>query len=125
MQTNTPTPTATRPPAPTATSGAGGGNSAFDTSVCPTKLDPLGRSQCGAQIHFCDTWVGGFCNDYRTKQTTMEMPFPQPGDATSVDCLSSTNAGQTSWLPYYVPTNNSDNTDVAGSEIIPAPARFP
>jgi hypothetical protein len=122
-RTNTPSPTATRPPAPTATTGAGGGNSTFDTSVCPTKLDPLGRSQCGAQIHFCDTWVGGFCNDYRTKQTTMEVPFPQPGDATSLDCLGSTDAGQISSLPYYVPSDMTefDPGEVPGSELIPSP----
>jgi hypothetical protein len=114
-------PAAPPPAAPRAGAAVSSALSNFDTQVCPAAIDGFGHSQCGADIHFCDTWVGGFCNDYRTKQTTDAVAFPQPGDAVSLDCLSSTNAGQTDALPYYVPTNNTDNTDVAGSQIIPFP----
>lgn len=107
------------PPAPPGP--ASGSASNFDTTVCPQKLDALGRSQCGSPPRFCDTWSGGFCNDYRTKQTTAEVAFPQPGDGTSLDCLSSTNAGQTADLPYYVTTNNAENSDVSGAQTIPFP----
>ena len=109
-------------PAPNAAESMMSGEApgSFD-AACAGKLNPKGVTQCGDPRYFCDTWAGGSCNDYRTKQTTMDAAFPQPGDGTSLDCLSSTNAGQTSWLPYYVPTNNSDNTDVAGYELIPSP----
>ncbi|MBF6599354.1 MAG: hypothetical protein IVW36_02450 [Dehalococcoidia bacterium] len=107
------------PSAPPA--AASGPASNFDTTVCPQKLDVLGRSQCGSPPRFCDTWSGGFCNDYRTKQTTAEVAFPQPGDGASLDCLSSTNAGQTAELPYYVTTNNAENSDVSGAQTIPFP----
>lgn len=115
--TSTAVPTATNTAQPTATP-----NGDFEATYC-TATDVYGHSVCGNPPNFCDTWVGGFCNDYRNKQTpkTDPQPFPQPGDAVSLDCLGSTNAGQTSWLPYYVPTNNADNTDVAGSQIIPFP----
>lgn len=106
------------PAAESMTSGQATGS--FDVA-CAGKLNPSGITQCGDSRNFCDTWAGGFCNDYRTKQTTMNDTFPQASDAVSLDCLSSTNAGQTSWLPYYVPTNNSDNTDVPGYELIPSP----
>ena len=112
-------PTSTPGVVPTATMGSG----SFD-AACAGKLNPKGVTQCGEPRNFCDTWAGGFCNDYRTKQTTMDAAFPQAGDAVSLDCLSSTNAGQTSWLPYYVPTNNTDNTDVPGYELIPSPCGF-
>ncbi len=101
--------------------------------VCNTTLDASGQSQCGSSRlipvdrFFCDRWFAfgsaGVCQDFRDKHAD-EQAFPQPSDEASLDCLSSTSAAQTSGLPYYVPTNNSDNTDVPGSELIPFPCGF-
>ncbi|MBF6599353.1 MAG: hypothetical protein IVW36_02445 [Dehalococcoidia bacterium] len=122
--TPTPRPTAapTATPTPTLPSGAG---DSFDAAVCGAKTQPNGQSVCGQPPRFCDTWVGGFCNDYRSKQTlnTNPQPFPQPGDAASLDCLSSTSAGQTSSLPYYLPTDMTEwePGEVPGAQIVPSP----
>lgn len=108
----------------------------FELNDCATNRDPAGNSQCGHtpgnpdDYYFCDRWTGGFCNDYRYIQlnnATGEREFgTDPRDSVSVDCLSSTNAGQTSWLPYYVPTNMTawDASDVPGKQDIPFPCAF-
>ena len=122
--TSTPMPAAA-PAAQAAGSMAAGGEAVGEfRAACAGKLNPKGDTQCGDPPSFCDTWVGGFCNDYRTKQTTTDATFPQPADAVSLDCLSSTNANQVDSLPYYLPTDNSGNMDVPGAELIPFPCGF-
>lgn len=88
--TSTPSPTAppapgtTPTPAPTYTGG----------SPCTTN--------CGQPRFFCDTWSGGFCDDYRNKYTLQPVAFPGPGDPYSFDVLSTT-------VPGYFPAQLNDS----------------
>jgi hypothetical protein len=75
-----PTATPTRP-APTPTSSSG--------FTCP--LNPAGGNQCGTPRYFCDTWGGGFCDDFRDVQTATHIPFPRPTDPYSVDLMDPTD----------------------------------
>ncbi len=63
---------------------------AFEQGVCATTLDPSGQSQCGNPIGFCDTWPGGFCDDFRDEQHTDHRMFAMPGEPYSLDILSTT-----------------------------------
>lgn len=46
---------------------------------------------CGEPRYFCDTWGGGFCDDYRTKTSgATRVAFPAPGDPYSFDAFSTT-----------------------------------
>ncbi len=105
---NTPTPTSTPVTVPTPTPSSG--LTAFELTVCPTKLDPSGQSQCGSSVgnlfdyHFCDRWSGGFCDDFRTAQYATHTMFPMPGDPYSLDMVSTTG-------PYYFPWQGDCCTD--------------
>lgn len=70
----------------------------FDAE-CAGNLDPAGKSQCGANRTFCDTWTGGYCEDYRSKQTTTEVAYPSPTDPVSFNCMDTTNDG---YLPQML-----------------------
>ncbi|MHB8514311.1 MAG: glycoside hydrolase 5 family protein [Dehalococcoidia bacterium] len=93
--TPTPKPAPTTPPTPASTPTTTPSGT-FEQTVCATKLDPSGQSQCGSSTgngfdyFFCDRWIGGFCDDFRTKQTTTHTMFPMPGDPYSFDALSTT-----------------------------------
>jgi len=73
----------TSTPAATPTSGSG--------FTCP--VNPQGGSQCGTPRYFCDTWSGGFCDDFRGVQTATHIPFPRPTDPYSVDLMDPTDPG--------------------------------
>jgi hypothetical protein len=48
-------------------------------------------SNCGEPRYFCDTWAGGFCDDYRNKASgATHVAFPAPGDPYSFDAFSTT-----------------------------------
>ncbi|MDE3095515.1 MAG: hypothetical protein KGK07_05900 [Chloroflexota bacterium] len=111
VPTSTPTPKA----APTATATAPATPTAapfgtFEQTVCATKLDPSGQSQCGSSTgnkfdyFFCDRWIGGFCDDFRREQTTTHQMFPMPGDPYSFDALSTTG---TQYYPDSGPSSNA------------------
>ncbi len=57
---------------------------AFEDTLCATTLDPIGRSQCGngpgvnQDYYFCDRWQGGYCDDFRNLQTSVDTDFPTP-----------------------------------------------
>lgn len=59
----------------------------FDTE-CAGNLDPQGKSQCGANRTFCDTWTGGFCDDFRDLHTTTGVAWPGPEDVANYDFYS-------------------------------------
>lgn len=70
------------PPAPAPPAAAGGPG-----SPCTTN--------CGEPRFFCDTWSGGFCDDYRDKYTLQPVGFPGPGDPYTYDVLSTTDPAYT------------------------------
>lgn len=90
--TNTPVPTATDTVVPTATS---------TPTVAPTPTataTPSGADictdnpDCGTPRNFCDTWSGGWCNDYRSVGAVdTEQPFDLVANQASFDCLDTGN----------------------------------
>jgi hypothetical protein len=79
---NTPTSTRTSTPVPTS------------TPKPPVATPTLGGgcvSNCGEPRYFCDTWTGGFCDDYRHKGSgATHVPFPAAGDPYSFDAFNTT-----------------------------------
>jgi hypothetical protein len=96
----TPAPTAAPTPPPTA-----------DDGTCATA--------CGSPRYFCDTWAGGYCNDFRQLgDTSFEVPYPPASEPISFDCLSSTS-------PDYLPTmNTQNNAEDPGVPVVPFPCAF-
>ena len=48
-------------------------------------------SNCGEPRYFCDGWSGGFCDDFREKNSgATHVAFPAPGDPYSFDALNTT-----------------------------------
>ena len=87
----TPSPTATAP-APSATPRPATATPTSSSGfTCP--LNPAGGSQCGTPMNFCDTWSGGYCNDFRDVQTATHIPFPRPSDGISLDLMDTTDPG--------------------------------
>ena len=106
----TSTSTATTAPAPTPTS-------------TPTNGGGGCVSNCGTPRYFCDTWTGGFCDDFRSKTSGATMiPFPAPTDPYTFDCFSSTNIAAVANQPYYDTSQNYGNY-LDGS--VPAPLESP
>jgi hypothetical protein len=61
------------------------------TSEPGSAADPGCVQNCGTPRNFCDTWAGGFCDDYRAKATgNTHVPFPAPGDPYTFDAFSTT-----------------------------------
>lgn len=79
---NTPTSTRTSTPVPTS------------TPKPPVATPTLGGgcvANCGEPRYFCDTWTGGFCDDFRDKGSgTTRVPFPAAGDPYTFDAFNTT-----------------------------------
>lgn len=51
-------------------------------------------ANCGTPRYFCDTWGGGFCDDFRGKASgATHVAFPAWGDPYSFDALGSSQTG--------------------------------
>ncbi len=84
-----PAPAAAQEPA-AAHHGSGGGGAA---SAAPSSGGGC-VSNCGTPRFFCDTWAGGFCDDFRGKASgAAHVAFPQGGDPYSYDALGSSQTG--------------------------------
>ena len=96
--TATPTPTSsaldTSTPEPTASPTSTGTPLPTSTSVptaTPTPSGTICGAECGTPRDLCDSWVVGFCFDYRDLgDTTFELPY-LPVEATT-ECLDATRA---------------------------------
>lgn len=77
-----------------ATPGAAAPAGAPPAQAEPAGMDAGCVANCGEPRYFCDTWGGGFCDDYRGKRSgALHAGFPAPGDAYSFSAYSSTNPG--------------------------------
>ena len=82
--------------APTNGGAAGGSTPVSSTPVSGASGGGSGAgcvANCGEPRYFCDSWSGGFCDDFRNKTSgATHMPFPAPGDPYSFDALNTTFA---------------------------------
>jgi len=85
----------------------------------PTADDGSCATACGSPRYFCDTWAGGYCNDFRQLgDTSFEVPYPPASEPISFDCLSSTS-------PDYLPTmNTQNNAEDPSVPVVPFPCAF-
>ncbi len=83
-------------------------------------------SNCGDPRNFCDSWSGGFCDDFRRKASgSTQLPFPATGDPYSFSCMSSTNTASAADQPYYDPSMNRENfADGSAPALLPFPCAF-